>query len=159
MITIQKIGRNTARAAHGKRGINILVIIAVLILERFFWPPILVVINGLHRKILDPRNNNSTDPSHDRIWSSPAGISTGLDSRILPLYGQIDHYFEKTISNESAKKTHRWFHTYLRWHHQMRMEYPDTNLFDNSTGPRLAIVYFDPNTHRNGLSDRMISLG
>ena len=78
----------------------------------------------------------------------------------LSIYDRIDHYFESTATVAAANKSEtKWFHTYLLWHHRMRMEYPDNELFDNAAAPKLAIVYFDPNIHNNGLADRVRDLG
>lgn len=81
--------------------------------------------------------------------------TTSTGSTPISLTHQIDSYFAG-ISNGTEIE---WFHTYLHWHHQVRTEYPDTELFDNATAPKIVIFYFDPDAHKNGLADRMRSLG
>ena len=172
-----------------KRG---LLIIVILILERFFLPPILVTLQGPTNKD-GPRTVATNHARNGSAWFSISLLSNMLpspplamssshrksndeisrhsnttvkvlpinDVTELPLADQIDYYFNDTsmIANQT---TFQWLQSYLHWHHRIRTEYPDQQLFldndHNTTAPKLVIVYFDPNTHRNGLADRMRDL-
>jgi hypothetical protein len=119
-----------------------------------------------HSKYLANATHNSTRSQPAFLVQTPdalndsskiPGLLTRESSPLkYPFLHQIDRYFEMLHRNSSEIK---WIRDYIYWHYEMRKNFPEGELFDNTSGPNITIVYFDPEFQQGGLTDRMKSLG
>jgi hypothetical protein len=93
--------------------------------------------------------------------STPAAMPRVAKRTDAPPYGsspfadELKTYFEGLT--EPLSKT-QWIHDYLIWHHDMRLQFPDTQLLDHPDAPPLMIAWYRT-IHRGGLTDRTKCLG
>ena len=82
--------------------------------------------------------------------------STVIKTAPASFSDQLDTYFN-SLSEPSSQT--RWIQDYVMWHHDTRLQFPDTQLFDHPNAPRLMIGWLPPNSNGGGLHDRSKFLG
>jgi len=107
------------------------------------------------------RRKEALPQSATTTTTSPPKISTTAATVVIPtsketwFSDQLNAYFNGL--SEPTSET-EWIREYVLWHHEIRLQFPDTQLFDHPDAPPLMIAWYRQN-HLGGLTDRSKCLG